>query len=141
MLVALGTLPSCGENEQTQSNPAAVSKEDIGQNAMDTYDATRAYTLEQMQAFQEQTETRLGEYKKEIERLQANVENLGDDAKAEAQQQLTVLLQKQDAVSEKLKNLNSSNWNAREQLKSGINAAMEDLGNSCKKAVAFFCND
>jgi hypothetical protein len=39
-------------------------------------------------------------------------------------------------VSEKLKDLSSSSENAWEQLKSGIDAAMEDLGNAYKKATA-----
>lgn len=138
LLLAMGFLSSCGENEKTQSKPAAVSKEDVGQKAMETYDATKAYTIEQMQAFRVQAETRLGEYKKEIEGLQANAEKLEGDAKAEAELQLTALRQKRDAVAEKLKDLSSSSGNAWEELKSGIDAAMEDLGNACKQAVAEF---
>jgi hypothetical protein len=41
-------------------------------------------------------------------------------------------------VSEKLKELSSSSANAWEQIKSGIDAAMEDLGNAYKKAAAEF---
>lgn len=141
MLLVLGTLPGCGENEPTQSKQEAASMGDVGEKAMETYNATKTYTREQMQAFREQTETRLGEYKKEIDQLQAHAENLKGDAKAKAQQELTVLLQKRDAVSEKLKDLSSSSGDAWEQLKSGINSAMDDLGNACKKAADEFSND
>jgi chromosome segregation ATPase len=141
LLLALGALPNCGENEQSQSRPAAVSKEDVGQKTKDAYDATKTYTLEKMQAFREQTETRLGEYKNEIDRLQATAEKLEGDAKTKAQQQLAALRQKRDAVSEKLKDLSSSSGDAWEKLKSGVDAAMDDLGNACKKAVAEFGND
>ena len=138
LLLALGVLAGCGENEQTQSKPAAVSKEDVKKEAKEAYDATKAYTQEQMQAFHEQTETRLAEYKKEIDQLQANAEKLGGDAKAKAEEGLTALRQKRDEVSEKLKDLSSSSGDAWEQLKSGIDAAMDDLGNAYKKAVAEF---
>jgi len=138
VLLALGALPGCGEKEQTQSKPATVSKEDIKKEAKKAYDATKAYTQEQMQAFREQTETRLAEYKKEIDSLQAKAEKLGGDAKAKAEQQLTALRQKQDEVYEKLKELSSSRGNAWAQLKSGIDAAMEDFGNAYKKAAAEF---
>lgn len=138
VLLALGALPGCGEKEQTQSKPATVSKEDIKKEAKEAYDATKAYTQEQMQAFREQTETRLAEYKKEIDSLQAKAEKLGGDAKAKTERQLTALRQKQDEVSEKLKELSSSRGNAWEQLKSGIDAAMEDFGNAYKKAAAEF---
>jgi hypothetical protein len=48
------------------------------------------------------------------------------------------LRQKRDEVSAKLKELSSSSGKAWEQLKSGIDAAMEDLGNAYKKAAAEF---
>jgi F0F1-type ATP synthase membrane subunit b/b' len=138
LLLALGALPGCGEKEQTQSKPANVSKEDVMVKAKEAYDTTKAYTQEQMQTFREQTETRLAEYKKAIDQLQAKAEMLGGDAKAKAEQQLTALRHKRDEVSEKLKGLSSSSGNAWEELKSGIDSAMEDLGNAYKKAAAEF---
>ena len=138
LLLALGALPGCGEKEQTQSKPATVSKEDVKKEAKEAYDATKAYTQEQVQAFREQTETRLIEYRNKIDQLQAGAEKLGGDAKEKAEQELTALRQKQDEVSEKLKELSSSGGKAWEQLKSGIDAAIEDLDNAYKKAAAEF---
>ena len=115
-----------------------ISKKKKQISAKEAYDATKAYTQEQMQAFLEQTETRLAEYKKAIDQLQAKAEQLGGEAKAKAEQQLTALLQKRDEVSEKLKELSSSSGSAWEQIKSGIDAAMEDLANAYKKAAAEF---
>lgn len=138
VLLALGTLPGCGEKEQTQSKPATVSKEDVKKETKEAYDATKAYTQEQMEAFRDKTKTRLAEYEKEIDQLQAKTEKLGGDAKAKAEQQLTTLRQKRDVVADKLKELGSSTGNAWDQLKSGIDAAMEDLGNAYKKAAAEF---
>ena len=138
LLLALGGLAGCGENEQTQSKPATVSKEDVKKEVKEAYDTTKAYSQEQMQAFREQTETRLAEYEQEIDQLQAKAEKLGGDAKAKAEQQLTALRQKQDAVAEKLKELGSAGGNAWEQIKSGIETALEDLGKAYKKAAAEF---
>jgi chromosome segregation ATPase len=138
LVLAPGALSGCGEKEQAQSKPATVSKADVKKETKEAYDATKVYSQEQMQAFREQTETRLAEYKKEIDQLQAKAEQLGGDAKAKAEQQLTALRQKQDEVSEKLKELGSSSESAWGQIKSGIEAAMEDLGNAYKKAAAEF---
>lgn len=138
VLLALGTLPGCSEKEQSQSKPATVSKEDVKKEAKEAYDATKAYTQEQMEAFREKTKTRLAEYEKEIDELQAKAEKLGGDAKAKAEQQLTALRQKRDVVADKLKELGSATGNAWDQLKSGIDAAMEDLGDAYKKAAAEF---
>ena len=138
LLQALGALPGCGEKEKDQSKPSSVTKEDVNKAAKEAYDATKAYTQEQMQAFREQTETRLIEYRNKIDQLQAEAEKLGGDAKEKAEQELTELRQKQDEVSEKLKELSSSGGKAWEQLKSGIDAAIEDLDNAYKKAAAEF---
>jgi TolA-binding protein len=81
LLLALGALPGCGEKDQSQSKSSTVSKEDVKKEAKEAYDTTKAYTQEQMQAFREQTETRLAEYKKEIDQLQSKVESLGGDAR------------------------------------------------------------
>ena len=138
MLLVPWALSGCGEKDQTESKPAAVSKEDVKKEAKEAYDTTKAYTQEQMQAFREQTEIKLNEYKEEIDQLQANAEKMGGDAKAKADEQLTALHQKREVVAEKLKELSSSSGNAWEQLKTGIDAALEDLGNAYKKAVAEF---
>ena len=48
------------------------------------------------------------------------------------------LSKKRDEVSAKLKEMSSSSGKAWEQLKSGIDAAMDDLSNAYKKAAAEF---
>ena len=138
LLLALWVLPGCGEKDQSKDKPATVSKEGVKKEAKEAYDTTKAYTQEQMQAFREKVETRLAEYEKEIDELQAKAEKLGGDAKAKAEQQLTALRQKRDEVSEKLKELGSSSGKVWEPVKSGIDAALEDLGNAYKKAAAEF---
>ena len=69
LLLALGALSGCGDNEQTQGKPAAVTKEDVKNKAKEAYDTTKTYTQEQMQAFRQQTEAKLAEYEKDIDRF------------------------------------------------------------------------
>ena len=138
LLLALVALPGCSEKEESQGKPATVSKEDVKKEAKEAYDTTKAYTQEQMQAFREQTEARLAEYEKDIDQLQAKVETMGEDAKANAEQKLKELRQKRDEVSAKLKDLSSSSGDAWERLKAGIDAAMNDLAEAYKKAEAEF---
>jgi predicted RNase H-like nuclease (RuvC/YqgF family) len=140
MLLMPGALSGCGEKDQPQSKPATVSSDDVKKEAKEAYEATKAYTQEQMQTIRKQMETRLDEYGKEIDQLKSKTEKLEGDAKAKAEQQLMALRQKRHGVSEKVKELGSSSGNAWEQLKSGIDAAMEDLGNAYKKAAAEFSN-
>jgi len=140
ILLVPWALSSCGDKDQPESKPGTVSSDDVKKEAREAYEATKTYTQEQMQAVREQMETKLDEYGKEIDQLQAKAEKLEGDAKAKAEQQLTALRQKRDAVAEKVKELGSSSGSAWEQLKSGIDAAMEELANTYKKVVAEFSN-
>ncbi len=138
MLLALVAVQGCGEKEKPQSKAATLSREDVKKEVKEAYEATKAYSQEQMQAFRQGTETKLDEYKKDINQLQEKVETLEGDAKTKAEQQLTALRQKRDEVSEKLKNLSSSGGNAWEDIKTGIDTSMEELGDAYNKAVAEF---
>jgi len=131
-------LSGCGDKDQPQSKSGTVSSDDVKKEAKEAYEATKAYTQEQMQAVRKQMETKLDEYGKEIDQLQAKAEKLEGDAKAKTEQQLAALRQKRDAVAEKVKELGSSSGSAWRELKSGIDAAMEELANAYKKAVAEF---
>ena len=140
MLLVPWTLSGCGDKDQPQSKSGTVSGEDVKKEAKEAYETTKAYTQEQMQAVRKQMETKLDEYGEDIDKLQAKAEQLEGDAKAKAEQQLTALRQKRDAVAEKVKELGASSGSAWEQLKSGIDAAMEELANTYKKVVAEFSN-
>lgn len=140
MLLVPWTLSGCGDKDQPESKSGTVSSDDVKKEAKEAYEATKVYTEEQMQAVRNQMETKLDEYGKEIDQLQAKAEQMKGDVKAKAEQQLTELRQKRDAVAEKVKELGSSSGSAWEQLKSGIDAAMEELANTYKKVVAEFSN-
>ena len=138
LLLAMGVFTGCGEKEQGQGKTEKVSANDVKEKTMEAYDATKAYTQGQMKAFHEQTKSRLSEYNDDIDKLQAKVEELGGDAKTKAEQQMIALRQKRDDVSKKLEELSSDGGDAWEQLKSGIDTAVEDLGNTYKKVAAEF---
>jgi chromosome segregation ATPase len=138
LLLALVAVTGCGEKKKPQNKTDAVSTQDVKKDTKQAYDTTKAYTQEQIKAFRQQTEAKLTEYEKDIDQLQAKAEKLEGDAKVKAEQQLTALRQKRDAVSEKLKKLSSSSGNAWDQIKSGIDASMQDLENTYKKAAAEF---
>ncbi len=137
-MAALVAVTGCGEKEKPQSAAEGVSREDVTQETKEAYEATKAYTQEQVQAFRQAMETRLGEYDKKIDHLQERAEKLGGDAQVKAEQQLAALRQKRDAVSEKMKELGASGGSAWDQFKSGIDAAMKDLAGAYNNAVAEF---
>lgn len=139
LMAALVAVTGCGEKEEPQSKAEeGVSKEEVKQEAKEAYEATKAYTQEQVQAFRQATEAKLAEYDQKIDQLQESAEKLGGDAKVKAEQQLAALRRKRDAVSEQMEELVDSGGSAWDQLKSGIDAAMEDLVDAYNNAVAEF---
>lgn len=138
LLASVGALTGCGDKKQSENKPETTTKQDVKNKVGEAYDATKTYTQEQMQAFMKQTEARLEEYEKELDKLQAKAKKLEGDAKANAAEQLKALRQKRDEAAKKLKDLSSSGGKAWEQLKSGIDGAMDDLGKSFKKASEEF---
>lgn len=138
LMAVLVAVTGCGEKEKSQSTAEGVSKKDVKQETKEAYEATKAYTQEQIQAFRQLTETKLGEYDKKIDQLRESAEKLGGDAKVKAEQQLAALRRKRDAVTEKMKELGDSGGSAWDQFKSGVDAAMEDLARAYNNAVAEF---
>ena len=75
---------------------------------------------------------------KDIDQLQAKAEKLEGDAKAKIDQQVAEMRQKKDVVSEKMMALGTSSKNAWEEMKLGIDEAMQDLVSAYNKAAAEF---
>jgi hypothetical protein len=138
LVAALWAFAGCGDKDQEKGKAGTVTKEDVKKETKEAYQSAKAYTKEQIQAYKEQAEAKLAAYAKEIDQLQATAEKLSGDAKAKAEQQIAVLRQKRDAAYEKLKELNASGAGAWEQIKSGLDAALDDLINTYKKVVAEF---
>ena len=138
VLLALVTVAGCSEKEKPQSKTAVVSSEEVKKEVKEAYSATKSYTQEQMQSFREETETKLAEYEKDIDQLQAKAEKLEGDAKAKIDQQVAEMRQKKDVVSEKMMALGTSSKNAWEEVKLGIDEAMQDLVSAYSKAASEF---
>ena len=75
---------------------------------------------------------------KDIDQLQAKAEKLEGDAKAKIDQQVAEMRQKKDVVSKKMMALGTSSKNAWEEVKLGIDEAMQDLVSAYNKAAAEF---
>lgn len=134
LALALVALPGCRKEDETGNNEK-VSAEDVKKETRKAYDAASQYTLEQIRAFREQMEARLADYGTKIDKLQKKMEILEGDARAKADKQLKVLRKKYSDIDNKLNELKDSGSDAWAKLKSGISAAMEDLGKAYKKAA------
>ena len=127
LVLALAALPGCSKNEQTENNKT-VSGNDVNKE-------TSQYNDEQIQAFCEKMDKELTDYGKKIDLLQARVENLKQDAREKADNQLAELRQKYGDVYDKVEDLKNSGSGEWAQLKAGISAAMEKLADAYQRTA------
>ena len=134
LVLTLAVLPGCSKKEET-GNDKTVSGEKVKKETKEAMEAASSYTLAQIQTFRENMDKKLTDYGDKIEMLQENVDKLEGDAKTKADQQLQALRMKYGEASEKLDELKNAGTDVWEQLKSGSNAAMDDLSNAYNKAA------
>ena len=108
-----------------------ISKKKKQISAKEAYDATKAYTQEQMQAFREQTETRLAEYKKEIDQMRAEMEVIMEDKRKAYEEKLDAQLKEWNAQIALLK---ARAENAKADAKVDYYKTIEALENKQDKA-------
>jgi phosphoenolpyruvate-protein kinase (PTS system EI component) len=90
--------------------------------------ATAAPGQQQKEEYQKKVETQLKELNQELKEWKDKAKKMEEKAKAEIEQQLNALSQKEEEASQKAKDLRSKTGKAWEDLKAGVDSAMEDLG-------------
>lgn len=108
-----------------------ISKKKKQISAKAAYTATKAYTQEQMQAFREETETELDEYKKDIDQMQAEMEVIMEDKRKAYEEKLDAQLKEWNAQIALLK---TRAENAKADAKVDYYKTIEALENKQEKA-------
>lgn len=94
--------------------------------------------MENKQTFQEKVEARIEQLDAEIDLLKAKARKVKAEAKLEAVDQLEKVDQERAGLQEQLKEFNASGKDAWQDLKGGINEALEDLEESLDQARSNF---
>lgn len=101
-----------------------------------TVDATKEYTAQQKEAFQQKAHEELIAVQKQITALQDKARNASVAARADLQASINELEKKKEAAREKLATLRvatDEKWNA---VKSGVDAALDEIKSSYRKALS-----
>ena len=94
--------------------------------------------MDEKSVYREKLEARLDQWRAEIDKLQAKAAEAGADARKEYQDQVDALRAQQEEARQKLKDLDEATGDAWKNLKSGIEKAWDDLGDSVKNATERF---
>jgi nucleotide-binding universal stress UspA family protein len=94
--------------------------------------------LKKKKEYQEKIEAQLKEWEPKIEALKAKADSAKSDAQTIYKEQIENLRQKQDAARGKLKELKDSGEEAWEEVKGGVDKAIEDIKEAFSRAKAKF---
>jgi Skp family chaperone for outer membrane proteins len=84
--------------------------------------------VQQQEGYQMEIESKLKELNRELQEWKAKSKELEEKARSELEEQINNLSKKEEEVSKKLKELKTKTGKAWEDLKAGLDSAMEDLG-------------
>jgi archaellum component FlaC len=90
------------------------------------------------EAYKKKQEARFDELKAQIQLLKARAEKAGADAEIKYKQQLEELRDRREAVEEQLTALREAGLDAWTDLKSGVESALDDLGDAVEDATTRF---
>jgi septal ring factor EnvC (AmiA/AmiB activator) len=113
-----------------------VSAEQVVKEAQETIEATRQYSVQQKEAFQETAQEELAAMQQEILGLRAKMEKASESIRADLQESLNELEQKKEGVRAKLdelKNATDAKWN---EVRGRMNSALDECKRSYRKLLA-----
>lgn len=140
-------MTACSEQDQTaekttQNNAKienlATTPEDIKKEAKDLARTTMAYTEEQKTLYMEKIENRMEHYSQKLDELETKLDMMHEQAKADLAVEMEKLQQKKRDVAEKVKELQSASGEAFDDLKDGMDRAMEEMDKAYDKALSRF---
>jgi CHASE3 domain sensor protein len=138
LMASLVVLLGCGSQEEPAQTKKPVTAQKVKQETKEAAEALKEYTLQQKEAYQKKLGTKLKEMQQKIADLKARAAKATPEAKAKLQENEAELQKKWDAAQKKFDELQKSSGQAWGELKSGTDAAMNDLEKAYNKAVSHF---
>ncbi|MBA2485814.1 MAG: hypothetical protein H0V35_06905 [Nitrospira sp.] len=129
LTIAPGTV-AAGDRQQ----PSAADR--IVRDTKDAAEATKAYTIQQKEAFQKAIQKELNEMQVKIADLQKKTSAASVEARADLRKAIQELEKKKDLARKKLEEVNESTTAAWSTLKEGITTAVTDLRKSYTEAIS-----
>jgi predicted nucleic acid-binding Zn-ribbon protein len=129
---------ACGDENEPATSKPAVSSGDVKKEIRDASEGSLAYIRHQRDEYQKQIEAQLKEYDQKLDELEVKAGAVKQEARALLNQQIQALREKQRAAHDELDQLSTATGKAWEDLKSGTDAAMEDLAKAYHEALSHF---
>lgn len=138
----LAVLLACGDEKEAAKPKAEVTSEDVKKETKEAMETAQAYTQQQKDEYLQLMNAKLEEINRELQELtdktQSKASEMKEEARAELNRNMETLRSKKQEVAQKLDELKSASGSAWEDIKSGMDAAMEDLNQALTRARSHF---
>jgi hypothetical protein len=111
-----------------------VTSDKVLRETQEAVTATKDYTIQQKDAFQQKVQTELDEMQVRITQLRGQVKHASAEARADIQKAISDLEKKKDLAEKKAQEIQSATASSWEQVKSKTAAAMDDLREPLNRA-------
>ncbi len=137
IFISMLFITSCSKKTPEKAE-TKVSSEDVKRETGKALETTKTYLAQQKEKYQKDAESTLNDLNDKIKGLQSKAEQAGTDTKAKYNEIIEGLRKKQGEAQNKLNDLKAKSADAWEDIKSGMDAALENLKNSYSDAVSHF---
>jgi TolA-binding protein len=131
-------LLSCTRSGTPATPRGTVTAEDVRREAREAGQAALALAQQKKQEYQKQIEDELSDLDRQIEKLKAQANEAQAEARAKLQAEIAGLEQKKAAARKELDRVKAASAEAWEDMKEGVNAAMENLRKAYQQARTRF---
>lgn len=142
IILALAFAVSCSSQEETPKPKTKVTAEDVKNKAAEAVDTAADYTMEQKAAYMQKIDARLEELDRDIgalgDKIQTGADEMTAEGRAKLEASLKTLRTEKDAAAQQYEKLKTSGGQAWNELKAGMDAAMQKLDTAFDKAKAEF---
>jgi spermidine/putrescine-binding protein len=140
--LGLAFLVACGDQKEAKTSETEVTAVDVKKEAKEAMETAKTYAFKQKEEYLQQIKAKMKEYDREIQELLAKAESratdLKEEGKAQFDQSMEALLNKKQTAAEKLNELNSASAEAWEDIKSGMDSALDELTKAFDRARSHF---
>jgi hypothetical protein len=126
------------ENEDVAKPQPTASTEEVKQKVAEAADASLGYASQKKKEYEEAIALELVALDKQLAELKKKVNATEEEARSEVLEAIGELDEKREAVQNKLEEIQAKAPDAWEDLKVGVDAALESLKDSYEKAKSRF---
>ena len=135
-------LVACGDQKKAEKSETAVTSMDVKKEVKEAVETAKSYTQQQKEEYLRQIDAKIKEFDREMQELLAKAKSSASDlkeaGKAKFNQSMEELHNKKQAAADKLNELNSASGEAWEDIKSGMDSAMDELSKAFDRARSNF---